>query len=1315
MATGKRISQDQIQFVVDVKAEKVQQEVHKLQVSTDNLQKTNKKYLESLIKLEAAGKKGSEEWKNLNKEYKSNNKIIRENKKAIAELTSQLKTSDLTMNQLKKQARDLRRQLDNTSKSLNPEAYRELEGRLRSVTERMNELKESAKSIKNSLLEEGTMSFIKGTIFVKLAEYAGGALQNIKELASAGIELAESADGVVHAFENIDNHSAILKSLRQATKGTVNDFELMKAAVQAKDFRIPLEELGKYLQFAQLKAQQTGQSVEYMTNSIVTGLGRKSKMILDNLGISASEIDEKVAETGDFMKAVASIIENQLAQAGETYISAADRAAKKTVDLENAQLAMGRALLPWNEAYESAFGGFQISIMKAVTWLLTHKNATAALTVATIAFSVAIVRLNTSVKAYVASTKLAKAATVAWQTAVTTFRGVMLLTIAAVNTFTGNTTRATAAMKLFNTTCKANVYMAVATAIIAAGVALYGWITKNKQAKAATQDFLAFHKKMAEDIAQQEKDMAKAASSSIAERIAKLKSLRNTINDANESQAKRKSAIQDLQKLVPGYHASIEGEGRLFAQNTQIIDQYINKLKQAALAEAAYERIKENEKKILEAQLNIEQQQQNIRNIKGNAKNKTGVDLDEMNIGPDGRVRFNDVHDSGGHIDKVKLNYEWDPGDKKDYLKVQQDGIQERTQLISKEQSVVDAYSKQNDRLWQIVKENGGTGQSVLNPVFLNHDKNSGSHTDKIGKEQEDVFANERKEQLDQQEKLYQQMLENLKQSLIQRKITQEQFNAQELSLSMGHAAKVYSIEQEFSAKAQDLEIKDANEKQRIILNQQSNEEKARRDFQQKSLAAMKQYYDNQKKLEEASLTSEQKQERDYKLQLAALKAYYDAAIEYAKAHGESDVALTEAYEKAKLAIIEAYAKKQEEARRQAREQAGLTADEEQLAADLQKLKADYDKGLLSKEEYEKAVAQKEAEYARKKKDIRIQLGIDQQKDYDRQLEQLKEALEKGYITQEEYEKRVQQLKRQSFMKQFNDYRELFSGAVTALQDAELANVDAKYDAEIEAARQAGEDTTELENKKANEKLKIQKKYADVNFAISASQIITQTAEAIMKALAELGPIAGPVSAALMGVTGAAQLAVANAERQKVKKMTLNGSSGSSSATGARVATGFEDGGLIDVDRLQDGKRFRAKYDPRRRGYVDGPTVIVGEGPAGKSREWVASNAALRNPTVAPLIDIIDRAQRLGNISSLDMRKYLLAQQVQGLASGGSVSTTHHPTPTTQHPTPDTTAINRLTDVLDRMERNGIPSIVALTDLDAQQKLRDRARHIGSK
>ena len=347
---------------------------------------------------------------------------------------------------------------------------------------------------------------------------------------------------------------------------------------------------------------------------------------------------------------------------------------------------------------------------------------------------------------------------------------------------------------------------------------------------------------------------------------------------------------------------------------------------------------------------------------------------------------------------------------------------------------------------------------------------------------------------------------------------------------------------------------------------------------------------------------------------------------------------------------------------------------------------------------------------------------------------QLQQALDNQYITQEEYEKKVQQMKKESFMKQAQYYTDLFSNAVGALQNAEMANVDAKYDAEIKAAEGNTALQEKLEKKKANEKLKIQKKYADVNFAMQAAQIISNTATSIMKAYSEMGPIAGSVAAALMGVTGAAQLAVANAERQKVKRMTLNGSASGTSSAGSRIASGRESGGRIDVEREQDGKHFNAEYSPGKRGYIDHPTVIVGEGPRGKSKEWVASNAALENPTIAPLIHLMDAAQRAGQIRTFDMGKYLMA--MQGRALGGSIEPAPYPHRTRSVPSPSGAdsyvatqefphrdagfatsgrSNDELLALLRELRDNGIHSHISLTELDAKQELRNQARKFAKK
>ena len=187
----------------------------------------------------------------------------------------------------------------------------------------------------------------------------------ISECINQSVELAKQGEGVRLAFQRL-NQPGLLDNLREATHGTVTDLELMKAAVQFQDFKLPLSELGTMLAFAQQKAKDTGQSVDYLVNSIVTGLGRKSKMILDNLGISATEIDEKMKKTGDMTKAVGEIVREQMAKAGDYVETAAERATKADVDLKNAMEDLGRTFLPLTEASNDLWSSIKAGALNAL-------------------------------------------------------------------------------------------------------------------------------------------------------------------------------------------------------------------------------------------------------------------------------------------------------------------------------------------------------------------------------------------------------------------------------------------------------------------------------------------------------------------------------------------------------------------------------------------------------------------------------------------------------------------------------------------------------------------------------------------------------------------------------------------------------------------------------------------------------------------------------------------------------------------------------------------------------------------------------------
>lgn len=130
-------------------------------------------------------------------------------------------------------------------------------------------------------------------------------------------------EGVSTAFDRL-NDDSLLNDLRAATKGTVGDLELMTAAVKAENFQIPLSEMSTLLEFARRRAKDTGESVDYLVDSIVTGIGRKSPLILDNLGISAIALKDNLngataaaSSISDVTKAVGKIAREELGKMGE--------------------------------------------------------------------------------------------------------------------------------------------------------------------------------------------------------------------------------------------------------------------------------------------------------------------------------------------------------------------------------------------------------------------------------------------------------------------------------------------------------------------------------------------------------------------------------------------------------------------------------------------------------------------------------------------------------------------------------------------------------------------------------------------------------------------------------------------------------------------------------------------------------------------------------------------------------------------------------------------------------------------------------------
>ena len=188
---------------------------------------------------------------------------------------------------------------------------------------------------------------------IMAAAFSVGALISFSKEA---MKVASTAEGIRTAFEKL-NKPDLLDQLRKATRGTVGDVTLMQKAVQAKNFKIPLEQLATYFEFATKRAIQTGESVNYLVDSIITGIGRKSVLVMDNLGISAVELQTETQKLGDFGTAAGVIIRRELTSMGDVADTTAIKMAKLAVAGESLKEAWGTWLnkSPVIDAFRSYF------------------------------------------------------------------------------------------------------------------------------------------------------------------------------------------------------------------------------------------------------------------------------------------------------------------------------------------------------------------------------------------------------------------------------------------------------------------------------------------------------------------------------------------------------------------------------------------------------------------------------------------------------------------------------------------------------------------------------------------------------------------------------------------------------------------------------------------------------------------------------------------------------------------------------------------------------------------------------------------------
>jgi len=118
------------------------------------------------------------------------------------------------------------------------------------------------------------------------------------------MELGAKVEQQKQAFENLASSlgvssEQIIKDLRKMSGETMSTAEIMGKASQAMILGIDPTKLAKMMEISRASARAFGKDVGFMFESIAIGVGRQSKLILDNLGIivSAGDAYEKYAKS----------------------------------------------------------------------------------------------------------------------------------------------------------------------------------------------------------------------------------------------------------------------------------------------------------------------------------------------------------------------------------------------------------------------------------------------------------------------------------------------------------------------------------------------------------------------------------------------------------------------------------------------------------------------------------------------------------------------------------------------------------------------------------------------------------------------------------------------------------------------------------------------------------------------------------------------------------------------------------------------------------------------------------------------------------
>lgn len=811
----------------------------------------------------------------------------------------------------------------------------------------------------------------------------------------------------------------------------------------------------------------------------------------------------------------------------------------------------------------------------------------------------------------------------------------------AMALFTGNLGKAAAALKAMRAASLTNPYTALLTVVLSLGYGiykLYGYLKSNSEEAKKNAMAMEQMRKSYNDV----RDVQKEASSAHASEITQVKTLRRVVENANNSIRERRKALVQLQGIVPQYHATLTTEGKLINNNTAALDEYINNLQKAAVAQAAMNKMTGLNSNLMDVSM-----------LKGQREMNQAYVLNKLaGLGFDPRTQeYGRYISDGGYIrDKRSGTFISHITDE------QLDSIDRWMKTynynIKQIEKYTDEANKLNDRIDKVqdyaAKQgasftNAATGEA--NSLNANVGTNTvstvdGSSVDKLNREREKKM----KQALKEAENEMKASLIKIDAQYTSGNIQYTEYIKMRLEALQGGYDEQLDIMKSYG-KAETSEYENV-----IAKKQEADADynKSKNEFDAKELeryrilaeAKIKAMYNDPKSdifMNENAL-NEALFQNDIQYLLKKKKLYKESAEEYRQI--EEEIADKEQQHKIDQAVW------YQQTYRQVQEEYLKQDSSRKKELEMQVLEEMHDKGLASEEEYQEMRLAILVRYSKKrlteeqknreKADTILSLakdmagvGDEQQPDnaftgivnivssFEQQKkvnEAIKELYDENIITYEQYKEAISASDDDFWNKRLkaatvtlNSIASMFgsvSSYYQACADAETAKIQAEYDKQIEAA---GNNSTKREKleKERDEKIRKAKNAANKRaMPMEIAQALASTAAAAINAYASAAKVSfilGPIAAA--AATAAGMMQVATIKKQHEAQ-----------------ASGYYEGGFTG------GNNYRREAG------------IVHEG------EFVANHNAVNNSAIRPALQLIDIAQRnntVGSLTAADVTKAL--------------------------------------------------------------------------